>query len=595
MSSINLNYGTVNQKGTPLLWTDIFANRPQAAIKGRLFFSTDTSEIYEDTGSAWTLIANVAGSGSVGTLEQVTTNGNSTDQGIVISANGLQTNSLNITSLTTGSVLFTDSSGLIQQDNTNFFWDDPNNRLGIGTNTPGAPLDIHNVNAGTTTVQINNTASSNAYIAFQQNSVGHWRIGNTAASNTFDILNNDLGNTPFSINNSNNNITALGTITTNGFIKSGGTSTQFLKADGSIDSNTYLTGNQTITLSGDVSGSGTTAITTTIGALKVTNAMLAGSIAASKLIGTDITTVGTLSAGSIPYSLLTGTPSSLAPTSGSTYYIQNTTSQQSSSNFNISGNGVIAGLLSVGGNIGLSITPPTWGSPFSNTVMQAGYTASFYGQTSSNAAFMGANIYYNGAVKYIQNGGISLLRLSDDYALQLQTAPSGTGGTIGTLTDIFNITPSGAATFASSVNSASSALQINPTNGYNLLIGTTTDAGYKLQVNGTASVTQIITSQTWVNASTFNQSFTISPANGAGTTIISNNSTNYTWTLEPATGNNRLYILRTIGSNTITINTSGADTIINNAGTSVSSLTMVAATGAIIIQADGSSRWLQIK
>lgn len=45
-----------------------------------------------------------------------------------------------------------------------------------------------------------------------------------------------------------------------------------------LDTNTYLTGNQTITLSGDVSGSGATAITTTIGALKVTNAMLAGSI-----------------------------------------------------------------------------------------------------------------------------------------------------------------------------------------------------------------------------------------------------------------------------------------------------------------------------
>ena len=38
---------------------------------------------------------------------------------------------------------------------------------------------------------------------------------------------------------------------------------------------TYLTANQSITLSGDVSGTGTTAITTTIGANKVTNAMLA--------------------------------------------------------------------------------------------------------------------------------------------------------------------------------------------------------------------------------------------------------------------------------------------------------------------------------
>lgn len=57
--------------------------------------------------------------------------------------------------------------------------------------------------------------------------------------------------------------------------------TGFVKASGttiSYDNSTYLTGNQTITLSGDVSGSGTTAITTTIGALKVTNAMLAGSI-----------------------------------------------------------------------------------------------------------------------------------------------------------------------------------------------------------------------------------------------------------------------------------------------------------------------------
>lgn len=49
----------------------------------------------------------------------------------------------------------------------------------------------------------------------------------------------------------------------------------------STDWNTFngkLSGNQTITLSGDVSGSGTTAITTTIGAAKVTNSMLAGSI-----------------------------------------------------------------------------------------------------------------------------------------------------------------------------------------------------------------------------------------------------------------------------------------------------------------------------
>ena len=48
------------------------------------------------------------------------------------------------------------------------------------------------------------------------------------------------------------------------FTVTSGTSSQFLKADGSVDSSTYLTGNQTITLSGDVTGSGTTAITCTV-------------------------------------------------------------------------------------------------------------------------------------------------------------------------------------------------------------------------------------------------------------------------------------------------------------------------------------------
>ena len=47
-------------------------------------------------------------------------------------------------------------------------------------------------------------------------------------------------------------------------------------------------------LTGDVTSVGNA---TTIGALKVTNAMLAGSIASSKLVGTDITTVGTITSG----------------------------------------------------------------------------------------------------------------------------------------------------------------------------------------------------------------------------------------------------------------------------------------------------------
>jgi len=44
-------------------------------------------------------------------------------------------------SLTSGSVLFSNGS-TIAQDNANLFWDDTNNRLGIGTTTPNAPLKL---------------------------------------------------------------------------------------------------------------------------------------------------------------------------------------------------------------------------------------------------------------------------------------------------------------------------------------------------------------------------------------------------------------------------------------------------------------------
>ena len=60
--------------------------------------------------------------------------------------------------------------------------------------------------------------------------------------------------------NTSQNIATLSNLTGNGFVKtSGGTGAL------SVDTNTYLTGNQTVTLSGAVTGSGATAITTAFG------------------------------------------------------------------------------------------------------------------------------------------------------------------------------------------------------------------------------------------------------------------------------------------------------------------------------------------
>jgi len=60
-------------------------------------------------------------------------------EGMRIDASGnLVLNSNNISGLdiTQGSVLFSGASGLISQDNTNLFWDDTSNLLGVGTATP---------------------------------------------------------------------------------------------------------------------------------------------------------------------------------------------------------------------------------------------------------------------------------------------------------------------------------------------------------------------------------------------------------------------------------------------------------------------------
>ncbi len=104
--------------------------------------------------------------------------------------------------------------------------------------------------------------------------------------------------------NTSQNITTLSNLTTKGLVTTtaagllGSTQgTGFIKDNGtgtiSYDASTYITGNQTITLSGHVSGSGATSITTTIGAGVVTNSMLAGGITDANLATSYLKADGT--------------------------------------------------------------------------------------------------------------------------------------------------------------------------------------------------------------------------------------------------------------------------------------------------------------
>jgi hypothetical protein len=90
------------------------------------------------------------------------------------------------TALTTGSVGFIGASGALLQDNANFFWDDSNNRLGIGTNAPTTAIDAFG--SGIIT-RVNGTSTNNAFVGFASAGSNKWSIGNVQSDHRFRIYN----------------------------------------------------------------------------------------------------------------------------------------------------------------------------------------------------------------------------------------------------------------------------------------------------------------------------------------------------------------------------------------------------------------------
>lgn len=155
-----VNFNILNQLGSPAINSNTFANRPAAGQTGRLFVSTDTYEIYRDNGTSWDLIGGPGSSTITGT------------------------------GTATQVAYFTSSQAI--GSSANLFWDNANARLGIGTATPGASLDVHGTG---TIVQVNSTGTTNnGYLAFQRTGTTTFSIGDTynGGTNYFRIFGNTL-------------------------------------------------------------------------------------------------------------------------------------------------------------------------------------------------------------------------------------------------------------------------------------------------------------------------------------------------------------------------------------------------------------------
>jgi len=95
------------------------------------------------------------------------------------------------TAFTTGSVVFAGASGTYTQDNANFFWDDTNNRLGIGITSPTNALTVNGSGRfyGAYTEDTTNIGIHAGYISstprigfFNGTAAQNWQIDNDAGN-----------------------------------------------------------------------------------------------------------------------------------------------------------------------------------------------------------------------------------------------------------------------------------------------------------------------------------------------------------------------------------------------------------------------------
>jgi hypothetical protein len=357
----------VNQKGTPAFYESSLATRPIANIQGRMFIDTDvpSTGIYRDNGTSWDQVAD-SGAGTTGTLQQVTTNGSSTNVGISVSANG----------------------------------------IGIGTTIPGINrLDIHTGSGINAT--FNGTGTTNSALQFQLAGAGKWNIGNLYNSAANDFIITDVVNSLNRITVKNTGQTFIGSDTTS--------SGALVVNNATSDNHIVVLGANAPSLRFRNAGTGGT-LNTGIGISTATNNFIQGSVSGDYCLFNSSTTASPILFGI--YDSGAGNTVEAARISAARNFLIGTTtdagfklSVNGSSNFNGSINGTTINLNS------LATLSPTNGTQ-GIYVLQTNTGGSLYvgldnsaGTTFNNGAYA-ANFYTDAQKMVFSTANVARLTLA---------------------------------------------------------------------------------------------------------------------------------------------------------------------------------------
>jgi hypothetical protein len=490
----NIDLSILNQRQTPAFYADTLANRPAAGFVGRIFVSTNTFAFYRDNGTGWDLI----GGPGTGTI---------TGSG----ANG-QVSYWNGASTITGS--------------NNLFFDAVNGHLGIGTVTPGTALDVKHDQS--TVVQLEQiTATNDIRIAFINSGVGLWRLGAfyNAGANDFGLFDIAAAAQPITVKRTTGQV-LIGTSTVgsgklvvasatgdNG-VQIVGATAPSLRIDNAESGPTKRAGLGISTASNNfIQGSADQDFCifngTTISASPIlfgiydaaaVNVQEAARISAARnfLLGTKVDSGQKLIVNGtalISNSLLlgqTGVTNAIINSNDGMYFNIDSDSSGGSPEFmfgkqrNGAGSGGTTFMtISNAGNVGINTSTPTAAKL---VVLSSDTTITMFGQNIDSSTTIG-----NSFVSRFRNGfdGNGLYSLT---SFQVQNA-AGTDqiSFIGaqSVTGAGNYSPNTVIGVRSGASTFAEYMRIVGSTG-NLLIGTTTDNGYKLNVQGSGNFANIL-------------------------------------------------------------------------------------------------------